>query len=45
MGRVQGDDQHCTTGGELQTRSEEKALGEKEVERQLHVPCLKSFEL
>ena len=42
-GRVQGDDQHCTTGCEplvvwKHGVREKGALGEK-VERQLHVPC------
>ena len=43
-GRVQGDDQHCTIGCEPLSVwkhgvREKGALGEKEVERQLHVPC------
>ena len=43
-GKVQGDDQHCTTGGGPLSVwkhgvREKGALGEKEVERQLHVPC------
>ena len=40
----QGDDRHWTTGGEPLSVwkhgvREKEALGEKEVERQLHVPC------
>ena len=43
-GREQGGDQHRTTGGELPSVwkhgvREKGALGEKEVEKQLHVPC------
>ena len=43
-GREQEDDQHCTTGGGPLSMwkhgvREKGALGEKEVERQLHVPC------
>ena len=43
-GKVQGDGQHCMTGGGSQSVwkhgvREKGALGEKEVERQLHVPC------
>ena len=43
-GKVQEDGQHCTTGGGPQSVwkhgvREEVALGEMEVERQLHVPC------
>ena len=44
MGRCREDGQHCTTGGGPQSVwkhgvREKVALGEKEVERQLHVPC------
>ena len=43
-GKVQGDGQHCTTGGGPLSVwkhgvTEKGALGEREVERQLHVPC------
>ena len=43
-GKVQGDGQHCRTGVGPQSVwkhgvREKVALGEMEVERQLHVPC------
>ena len=43
-GKVQGDGQHCTTGGGPLSVwkhgvTEKGVLGEREVERQLHVPC------